>query len=46
MGVLGVKLILETPWIGCASGLLLVVLIRVPRCPAAPITLAIAAIIG
>jgi MFS superfamily sulfate permease-like transporter len=46
MGVLGVKLILETPWIGCASGLLLVVLIRVPYCPAAPITLATAAIIG
>jgi hypothetical protein len=46
MGVLGVKLILETPWIGFASALLLKVLIRVSRCPAAPITLAAAAVIG
>jgi MFS superfamily sulfate permease-like transporter len=46
MGVLGVKLMLETPWIGFPALVLLIVLSRVPRCPAAPITLAAAAVAG
>jgi MFS superfamily sulfate permease-like transporter len=46
MGVLGFKLILETPWIGFGSLALLVALTRVPRCPAAPIALAAAMITG
>jgi predicted benzoate:H+ symporter BenE len=40
MGVLGLRLILETPWLGFGSLALLFALTRVPRCPAAPITLA------
>jgi len=40
MGVLGLKLVLETPWLGFGSLALLFALTRVPRCPAAPITLA------
>jgi MFS superfamily sulfate permease-like transporter len=46
MAVLGAKLILETPWIGFGSLALLFLLLRVPRCPAAPITLAAAACAG
>src|SRR5579862_684921 len=46
MGVLGVKLMLQTPWIGCAALAALVLLTRVPRCPAAPIVLAATAIVG
>jgi predicted benzoate:H+ symporter BenE len=46
MGVLGVKLVLETPGIGCAALILLLVLMRIPRCPAAPIVLLAAAIVG
>ena len=40
MGVLGLKLVLETPWLGFGSLALLFALTRVPRCPAAPLTLA------
>jgi MFS superfamily sulfate permease-like transporter len=46
MGVLGVKLMLETPWIGFPALVLLIVLSQIPRCPAAPITLAAAAVVG
>lgn len=46
MGVLGIKLMLETPWTGFGSLALLLVLMRVPSCPAAPVTLAAAACIG
>jgi predicted benzoate:H+ symporter BenE len=40
MGVLGVKLMLQTPWIGFGALAALVLLTRIPRCPAAPIVLA------
>jgi MFS superfamily sulfate permease-like transporter len=46
MGVLGLKLILETPWLGFGSLALLFALTRIPRCPAAPIALAVAMIAG
>ncbi len=46
MGVLGVKLMLETPWIGFPALAALFLLIRIPRCPAAPIVLGAAAIVG
>ena len=46
MGVLGTRLMLQTPWPGFGALVLLLLLSRIPRCPAAPITLAAAAIIG
>jgi predicted benzoate:H+ symporter BenE len=46
MGVLGLKLIVVTPWIGLGSLALLFLLSRIPHCPAAPITLGIATLIG
>jgi len=46
MGVIGLKLILETPWIGFGSLTLLFVLTRVPRCPAAPLALGVAMVAG
>jgi MFS superfamily sulfate permease-like transporter len=46
MGVLGIKLMLETPGIGFGSLALLLLLSRIPRCPAAPIVLVAAAIVG
>ena len=46
MGVLGLKLILQTPWLGVGSLTLLFALTRVPRCPAAPLALAAAIIAG
>jgi MFS superfamily sulfate permease-like transporter len=46
MGVLGVKLMLETPWIGFPALAALILLSRVPRCPVAPIVLAAAALVG
>src|SRR5438034_4832243 len=46
MGVLGIRLIFETPLIGLGSLALLFLLIRIPYCPAAPITLGAAAIAG
>jgi hypothetical protein len=46
MTVLGLKLILQTPLIGFGSLALLYVLLRVPYCPAAPLTLGIAVLVG
>jgi predicted benzoate:H+ symporter BenE len=46
MGVLGFKLILQTPWVGFGSLALLLALTRVPRCPAAPLALAAAIVAG
>jgi MFS superfamily sulfate permease-like transporter len=46
MGLLGLKLILETPWIGFGSLALIFLLLRVPYCPAAPITLGVAVSVG
>src|SRR5215467_2346921 len=46
MGMLGIKLILETPWLGFGSLALLFALMRIPRCPAAPIALAAAMTAG
>jgi predicted benzoate:H+ symporter BenE len=46
MGVLGLKLILETPWLGFGSLALLFALTRVPRCPAAPLALGVAMLAG
>jgi MFS superfamily sulfate permease-like transporter len=46
MGVLGIKLVLETPWTGFGSLAALLLLTRIPRCPAAPIVLGAAAVLG
>ena len=46
MGVLGLKLMLETPWIGFLALGSLVLLTRIPRCPGAPIVLGAAALVG
>jgi hypothetical protein len=46
IGVLGLKLILEMPWIGVGSLVLVFALTRIPRCPAAPIALAVAVVVG
>jgi MFS superfamily sulfate permease-like transporter len=46
MGVLGVKLILQTPWIGFPALAALLLLTRIPGCPAAPIVLVAAAVMG
>ena len=46
MGVLGLELILETPWLGFGSLVLLFALTRVPRCPAAPLALAAVIVAG
>jgi MFS superfamily sulfate permease-like transporter len=46
MGVLGVKLMLQTPLIGVPALAMLVLLTRIPRCPAAPIVLGAAAMIA
>ncbi len=46
MGVLGVKLMLETPWIAFPALAALCLLSRIPRCPAAPLVLAAAALVG
>ena len=46
MGMLGIKLIRETPWLGVGSLALLFALMRIPQCPAAPIALAAAMIAG
>jgi MFS superfamily sulfate permease-like transporter len=46
MGVLGVKLMLQTPWIGVGALAALGLLTRIPRCPAAPIVLMVSAIAG
>ena len=44
MAVLGLRLILETPWLGFGSLALLFVLLRVRHCPAVPIVLGLAAL--
>ena len=46
MGVLGIKLMLETPLIGIGALALLFLLTRIPYCPAAPIVLGAAAVVG
>jgi predicted benzoate:H+ symporter BenE len=46
MGVLGLKLIVETPWLGVGSLVLLFALTRIPRCPASPIALAATVVAG
>ena len=46
LAVLGLKLILETPWLGFGSLALLFALTRIPRCPAAPIALGVAIGLG
>src|SRR5437868_3272596 len=46
LGLLGIKLMLETQWIGFGSLAALLLLTRIPRCPAAPIVLAASAIVG
>ena len=46
MGVLGIKLMLETPWVGFGSLAALLLLTRISRCPAAPIVLGAAAVLG
>jgi MFS superfamily sulfate permease-like transporter len=46
MGVLGIKLVLETPWTGFGSLAALLLLTRIPRCPAAPIVLGATAFVG
>src|SRR5580700_1178987 len=46
IAVLGLKLILQNPWLGFGSLLLLFALTRIPRCPAAPLTLMAAIVVG
>jgi MFS superfamily sulfate permease-like transporter len=46
MGVLGGKLMLQTPWIGFSALAALILLTRIPRCPAAPIVLGASAVVG
>ena len=46
MGVLGIGLMLKTPWLGFGALALLLVLMRVPRCPAAPLMLVIVTLAG
>ena len=46
LAVLGLKLILETPWLGFGSLALLFALTRIPHCPAAPIALGVAIGLG
>jgi MFS superfamily sulfate permease-like transporter len=46
MGVLGLKLILAGPIIGIVALIMLLLVMRVPNCPAAPVTLAASALIG
>jgi MFS superfamily sulfate permease-like transporter len=46
MAVLGIKLVLETPWTGFGSLAALLLLTRIPRCPAAPFVLGAAAVVG
>lgn len=46
MGVLGVKLMLKSPWIAFPALAALFLLSRIPRCPAAPLVLIGAAVAG
>src|SRR5207247_9095277 len=45
MGVLGIGLVLKTPWLGFGALALLLVLLRGPRCPAAPLMLVMLVIV-
>src|SRR5947207_7711787 len=45
MGVLGIGLVLKTPWLGFGALALLPVRMRVPRCPAAPLMLVMLVIV-
>jgi MFS superfamily sulfate permease-like transporter len=46
IAMLGLKLILQNPWLGFGSLALLFALTRIPRCPAAPLTLVAAIVVG
>ena len=46
IAMLGLKLILQNPWLGFGSLVLLFALTRIPRCPAAPLTLMVAIVVG
>jgi MFS superfamily sulfate permease-like transporter len=46
MAVLGLGLLLKLQWMGFGSLALLFVLMRIPRCPAAPLTLMAAIVVG
>jgi hypothetical protein len=46
MGVLGIGLVLKTPWLGFGALALLLVLMHVPRCSAAPLMLVITTLAG
>jgi predicted benzoate:H+ symporter BenE len=46
MGILGVRLVLGTPWLGFLTLAILLALMRMPRFPAAPIALLLAIAIG
>jgi MFS superfamily sulfate permease-like transporter len=46
MGLLGLKLAIETPWLGGVALLLLVLLMRLPRWPAAPTMLFAIVLVG
>jgi MFS superfamily sulfate permease-like transporter len=46
MGVLGIKLMQQTPWVGFGSLASLLLLTRIRYCPAAPIVLGGAAVVG
>jgi hypothetical protein len=46
MGVLGIELVLRTPWLGIGAAALLVVLMRMPYCPAATLMLVAATVAG
>jgi predicted benzoate:H+ symporter BenE len=46
MGVLGIGLMLKTPWLGLGSLAFLLMLMRIPRCPAAPLMLLAAIVAG
>jgi hypothetical protein len=46
MGMLGIGLVLKTPWLGLGAAALLLFLMRIPYCPAAPLTLLVATLAG
>src|SRR5262249_47312752 len=46
MAVLGLGLLLKIPWLGFGSPALLLLLMRIPRCPAAALTLIAAVVVG
>ncbi len=46
MAVLGIGLMLKTPWLGIGALALLLLMIRIPYCPAAPLVLLAAVFVG